>query len=708
MATVEQLLADPDFRALPPKHREELLTDALAMESQTPSAPSAQKAGLNPAYNAPMQPQRTTFHEGGSVLSNTPATMGERLQRGLLSEMGGTRTADVPQGPDPARTIPMSGGMTSPVPMGPGAAFQSYLKGEQQGAQAVAPMVGSAVGSVIGGPAGDIAGTAAGYAFNVLTKQEPFSLKGALMSVGPSALFNAPGAAMQIAVPLAKSSQAGRMASRDVLNKNIRGYNTQQTATQSVADNAAAVFNANAQADLEHSQALQAQFLAREQARMQSDLAAYNAVVAQQTAEKARQAEVLRGMQMAQRQGNVGKIQQYAESMLPVVPEKAAVDQLYTDAQDIAVRYTKPIVLPELQAVRKLFLAEAASARVTLGNTPLSENLETLGHAGGTLNARTAQLLPAFQAGGSAAKGMTLQDIQTGLSLAKGHIASLKRSTGEYANTQRLTYTRLVEAMEDGLEKLADNDALPADFRSTLKLANQQYRQRKTHEELTTFVTENLVRAGPDGQGQFSPQVALRALENKDNQQLKTYLQQTTLPDSPDTLYDRLTSTLQAMAKLDHTALEQQRILARTGGMTLPDKPAMPATSATGLAPQAPQRTAPQMQLLTENMEKIRGGPLATMADYALRGATGAGALYQTLGMMQRGGMPSGGELGAVLGLSAAALGAISALLMTDTGQKTLLALVQQSGPRLTPAMIGLVSQAARPLLAPAAEPQRP
>lgn len=452
---------------------------------------------------------------------------------------------------------------------------------------------------------------------------------------------------------LARSSRAGKVAQESV---------KKQTADASRAS--AQAFNDQVQADFDLSTAKQAHTRAMDQARLDDDLRSYNALLERHTAEKARQAEVIRGLTQAQREGNVAKAADYV-ARLPNIPSADDVAQSYAGVQSVAQSYKTPIVLPELQKVQQQLIKEADSVRKIPGGAGLANTLEAIGSAG-------------------ADETLSLADIQTGLRLMKAHVRTLNRSTSEYAGTQARAYGRLIEAMEEGLKNLADNDALPDTFRGLLRSANAQYLKYATHEELTDFVTNAMVRPGPGGVPQFSPQVALRALESKQYAPMKRYMQQTAFEElGGKNLYDLTKETLTAMAGSD--VAEKGALIAQRRALQPPVRPELPPTSPSGVprglglvqqeVPPAyqPGDTAP--------------GTGAILASLAARGILGTSAAL----------LASSGQYHAALPLAAGMVGlpnTVAALLSQPWGQRLILRLMQEQGPRLTPTMMGFINAA--------------
>ncbi len=680
--------------------------------------PSAQQAGLNPAYNQPMQVSPTTFHEGGTVTRGTGVTAAGTANPELISRPEYS-AQDLEK-----RQSTLKDTFTRDAPVAAGSILGT--------------VAGGAIGGVPGSAIGDMLGTAGGYEVSRRLRGEPFSLKEALMTVGPSVAVNAySGLVRPPAQALARSSQVGRQAAIDQSNASVRTHNAaeealntqakaafetaeqarvqqSQQATLTVqqrnvqtrgantaADDVVTAFNAKAKADLEHAQALQARAQATAQGEFNEELRGYNVVLAQQAEEKARQAEILRGMQMAQRQGNVPKTEQFAAQMLPVVPSTEQVETFYLEAQTAAEKYGVSVVFPELQAVRKVLRQEAASARKGLGDTPLARSLDKLGGAGG----KTGEL--------------TLQDVQTTLSMAKAQAADPNKSPVE-----RRAYGRIIEATETGLENLAERSDLPNEFRFNLKLANQANLQRRSHEDMARFLAEDAAPVGADGVRGFSAPVALKKLDDKSHTAFRNFLKKTTLPDSTETLYDRLRGFLTTLSSKDFQALEAQRDLVKKLRGAPAGKPFNPVgeqgVESARLRPQADTRPpavprplealpeeytalkyqgSPQLQ--SENTTPARPGLLATGVNLGSRaGLTIAGAALAGQGRYPAGVL----ALTGVAGLPYA----VSALLMTERGTRMLLGLVRAQGQRFTPAMMGFVTAAARSFLDPAGSTEAP
>ena len=655
--------------------------------SVSPSDTSVRQAGLNPAYNQPMQVSPTTFHEGGTVTRGTGVTAAGTANPELISRPEYS-AQDLEK-----RQSTLKDTFTRDAPVAAGSILGT--------------VAGGAIGGIPGAALGDILGTAGGYDVSRRLRGAPFDLKEALVTVGPSVAVNAySGLVRPPLQALARSSKTGRQAADDVTRagfeaaeqprvmqrqqaiETVQQRNVQTTASNTAADEAVSAFNAKAKADLEHAQALQARAQATAQGEFNEEMRSYNILLAQRAAEKARQAEVLRGMQMAQRQGNVPKTEQFAAQMLPVVPTQKQVETFYLEAQTAAEKYGVSVVFPELQAVRKVLRQEAASARKGLGDTPLSRSLDKLGGAGG----KTGEL--------------TLQDVQVSLSMAKAQAADPNKSPVE-----RRAYARITQATETGLEKLAERSDLPNEFRFNLKLANQANLQRRSHEDMARFLAEDAAPVMADGLRGFSAPVALKKLDDKGHTAFRNFLKKTTLPDSTETLYDRLIGFLTTLSSKDFQALEAQRDLVKKLRGAPAGKPFNPVgeqgLESSKLRPQAATRPPAVPQSLEEvpapyrpqpyEAPPVKPGMLATSANTFAR----AGLTVASAALLGQGRNPA-----ALLTFAGAAglPSAISALLMTERGTKILLGLVRAQGQRFTNAMAGFVTAAARSVLDPAGE----
>lgn len=634
---VEQLRQIEGFDQLPQDRQEALIVDALEKETQggvgAPSAPST-----TPGYQG-----LGAFHEGGTVERAVPQDFGQTLRSVLAGNMS---VAD-------ALKVTGLRGM--------GATFGSEPRpAEAEALRGVPSMVGSLVGTGLGaagGPAGmaigDLLGTGAGYGLEVALGATQPTLQDMALQLGIPLAANAWQAIRPVVRGLARSSSPGKMALK----------------TQ--ADDAVAAFNARVQAEYAQANAQREAVKAQRQFQYQNDLEAWRTVEAQQAAEKARYAEQLRGFTQAYKEGNVAQVATYMENV-PGIPSKAQYQESYRGAQEIADNYKTPIVLDEIQAVKKQFLDEAGSLKKITGDTPLTRQLESLARAGTT----TAGPVP-----------LTLTDIQSALASMNAHIASLKRSTGEYAGAQLRTYSRLVEATEDGLKKLAANEGLPGQFQLQLKVANAEYLKARTHAELTDFLTHDMLQYGPGGGAQFTPQRALHALENKSNAQLKRYMQQTHFEElGGKNLYELTQETLQAMAQAGVTEQQRLRMLKLTGGMTAPPQPSDPTANWIGVA--KPQTmTAPRID--------TGHGTAAILADAALRvGGPLVGLGLQQMGLT--GGMSPYTAMGIGGVVTAGAPNLLAQLMMRPGGQQTLVTLIETQGTRLTPPMMGFLSAATR------------
>ncbi len=535
---------------------------------------------------------------------------------------------------------------------GPSLGEAALATGKQAGAMTLQGG-GAALGTALAGPLGGAVGGEMGNVASKALGLQPGDWKRPDMSdalalgtplIAPLVLQ--PARALKNAfAPLARSSQMGQEAANSVVQMQ----------------------NAKLQADYELSVASQAKAKAVAGADYESQIASWNTLKAAQTEAKRQAAEDLRGFATTMKSRNVTEAATWAANR-PGVPTAHDVSQAYTAADTLAQAHAVPINLPEVTAVKKTILAHADTIAKQPGGGPKAQALRDLATSGQE-------------------SGITLTEANEIIKGLHQDIAALRRQPSRYAQTEANAYSKIVDAYETGMTQLEQSGTIPSAVRDTVKAANTLYLKQRTDQELTEFLTRDAVTPGPSGQPQLDPRAALKALDTKANERMVGYMQKVMPPDgNGKNLYDMTKETLTQMASTGQAEWEAQRLLTKTGGMALPDKPLNPVASPhylpSGVSPGPSQQPLPY--------PAPRPGMAAVLGEAGMY-AAGAGT-----GAMLGGGPmnPLGAGMGGIVGLGVPKV--FATLMQTGWGQRTLLALVNHQGRTISPALVGLATAAVR------------
>ncbi len=446
--------------------------------------------------------------------------------------------------------------------------------------------------------------------------------------------------------PFARSSQVGKEAANSVVQAQ----------------------NAKLQADYDLSVASQDKAKAIAGADYESQIASWNTLKAAQTEAKRQAAEDLRGFATTLKSRNVTDAAQWAANR-PGVPTWDEVHNTYAAGDTLAQAHGAPISLPEVTAVKKTILTQADVIAKQPGGAPKAAALRTLATSGQE-------------------DGISLTDANEIIKGLHQDIAALRAQPSLYAKTEANAYSKIVDAYETGMTRLEQDGTIPIAVRDTIKAGNTLYLKKRTDEEMTQFMTKDIVTPGPSGEPQLDPRVGLKLLDSKAKERMTGYMKKIIPPDgNGQNLYDMTKETLTKMASTGQAEWEAQRLLTKTGGMKLPEKPLNPVAS-----PQYLPSGVPSGSLQKDlPYPKPTGGMLAELGQVGMRGI-GAGIGFAA------GGGPMNPYRSGALGLTGfvEAPAVFAKLMQTGWGQRTLLALVNHQGRTISPALVGLATAAVR------------
>mgnify|MGYP001602080084 CR=1 FL=1 len=721
---VEQLRQIEGFDQLPPERQEVLIVDALRQESQAPSDTSATQAGLNPAYNQPMQVSPTTFHEGGTIERAVPRTFGETARSVMAGNLSPMEAVKV-------------GGLREM-----GATFGSEGQQSQVDSMRGGPtMAGSLIGTVLGAPggpvtmaAGDILGTATGYGIERLIGSEKPGILNALMALGPTVALNASPLLRKGAGAIARASGPGKQAL-----ENVRGLNADKLAgtvaqleTGQVATDAAErqaitqtndlIKSFNTKAATDHAEQVTARAFetTKQKIAFDSDTAAYQAVLDAQSENTQRLTNLrqrfntavadLRAKdlqaQLIQQTKNI-ELAALQVGSLPNTPTAEQVKKTYATLQTISDRSGISTVLPELSNARKSIERMATALQKEPGSQALGNDLMRLAKG--------------------KAQPVSLIDTKEIMDALRRRASKLRDSTAADASTDLHTTNTILKAYEDGVDALAARNADAKEFVATLKLGRAQSLRQQTVEELDSFLNHDMVAYVPGGPPRLDATKALNALESKGNETMRRFMERTvyTQDDDPEwagrNLYDITREHLTQMSKLGltqkqvaaltsvETGVPQGRTLAPLPPVQRPPRPDAPApfTPPPGVGPAPtptplralPEPRSPYPAVPGYAPGDTKPGPGMLLMNAATRlGGPAAAFGLQQMGLL--GGTSPQFALGAGFAATATIPNVFAKIMSTPWGQRQLLKLMETQGTELTPPFIGFVTAATRGSLA--------
>jgi len=337
-------------------------------------------------------------------------------------------------------------------------------------------------------------------------------------------------------------------------------------------------------------------------------------------------------VQQAVREGNVAKAAELAKNM-PGVPQRVDVDNLYAVADTLARANNVTLPLTNVASLRKELADRVVSIEKITGPTDLSMRLRSVVGQGDN------------------AAGLT--DILETLKAVRGQIRSLRGSSSEFAATELREYSRLASALEGDLAAVAQAPGIPQTVKALVSAANGQYKTLMTHEELTSFVSNDMVKVGRNGLPEFDPVRALNALRSDKYEDLRRYMTQAPFSGTQN--------------MLQHT----EQTLAQMASSEVAEKEALRQLQQVALAPKD-------------------GSILTSILGPAVSAGVAGGAAH-AFGL-------SPGFTAAVAGATAARGGDIIArLMMTPWGQRQLLTVIQNTGYTVSPTVLGILNAAQTP-----------